>query len=43
MDQIKDHAPANVKVVLVGNKCDLSDQRVISTKRGQELADKFNI
>ena len=33
---------ADVPMVLVGNKCDLSDQRVISTEDGQSLATKFN-
>ena len=28
-------------MVLVGNKCDLQDQRVISTDQGQQLAAKF--
>ena len=31
----------SVPLVLVGNKCDLSDQRVISTEPGQQLAAKF--
>jgi len=31
----------SVPLVLVGNKCDLSDQRVISTEQGQQLAAKF--
>jgi len=30
-----------VPMVLVGNKCDLNDQRVISTEQGAELARKF--
>jgi len=30
-----------VPMVLVGNKCDLNDQRVISTEQGTELARKF--
>eukprot|EP01116_Phalansterium_solitarium_P008507 TRINITY_DN22417_c0_g1_i1.p1 TRINITY_DN22417_c0_g1~~TRINITY_DN22417_c0_g1_i1.p1 ORF type:complete len:185 (-),score=47.84 TRINITY_DN22417_c0_g1_i1:325-879(-) len=30
-----------VPMVLVGNKCDLTDQRVISTEQGDELAKKF--
>jgi small GTP-binding protein len=32
----------DVPMVLVGNKCDLSDQRVISTEAGESLAKKFN-
>ena len=31
----------NVPMVLVGNKCDLSDQRVITTEQGEALAGKF--
>merc|ERR1712093_729985 len=31
----------SVPMVLVGNKCDLQDQRVISTDQGQQLAAKF--
>jgi len=30
-----------VPMVLVGNKCDLNDQRVISTDQGNDLAKKF--
>jgi GTPase SAR1 family protein len=30
-----------VPMVLVGNKCDLAEQRVISTEQGDELARKF--
>jgi len=32
----------NVPLVLVGNKCDLGDQRVISTDQGKDLARKWN-
>jgi Ras-related protein Rap-1A/Ras-related protein Rap-1B len=32
----------NIPTVLVGNKCDLSDQRVITTEQGEALASKFN-
>jgi len=31
----------DVPMVLVGNKCDLAEQRVISTDQGEELARKF--
>ena len=29
--------------MLIGNKCDLSDKRVISKERGQLLADEYDI
>merc|ERR1711982_34493 len=32
----------DVPMVLVGNKCDLTDQRAISTEQGDVLAKKFN-
>ena len=31
-----------VPMVLVGNKCDLADQRVITTDQGEALASKFS-
>jgi Ras-related protein Rap-1A/Ras-related protein Rap-1B len=31
----------SVPMVLVGNKCDLQDQRVITTEQGQQLSAKF--
>jgi len=31
----------NVPMCLVGNKCDLADQRVITTEQGEQLAKKF--
>ena len=30
-------------MILVGNKCDLSDSRVISRESGQSLADEYGI
>ena len=32
----------NVPMILVGNKCDLKDQRVISKEQGAQLARSFN-
>ena len=32
----------SIPTVLVGNKCDLADQRVITTEQGEALASKFN-
>jgi small GTP-binding protein len=39
---IKENALDNVKVVLVGNKVDLEQQRVISTEKGQKLAERHS-
>ena len=36
-------ASADVQIILLGNKCDLSDARVISKERGQLLADEYGI
>ena len=33
----------NAELMLIGNKCDISDQRVVSKERGQLLADECNI
>ncbi len=39
--QIKTYSWDNAQVVLVGNKCDLEDERVVSTERGRQLADQL--
>ena len=44
MRNIEMHASSNVNKILIGNKCDVSEEkRVISTARGQALADEFGI
>jgi len=40
---IDEHANSNVNKVLVGNKCDMPDKRVISTEKGRALAQKYGI
>lgn len=40
---IEEHASDNVCKILVGNKCDMEDKRVITTAQGQALAKEFNI
>lgn len=40
---VQSYANEGVELILVGNKCDLEDKRVISTEQGQALADKFGI
>jgi len=37
LKEVKDHAPPNAVLMVVGNKCDL-DSRAVSTKQGKEFA-----
>ncbi|EJW76860.1 Rab3 protein [Wuchereria bancrofti] len=39
--QIKTYSWENAQVVLVGNKCDMDDERVVSCERGKQLADQL--
>ena len=41
MAEVEKHASDNISRILVGNKCDLESQRVVSTEEGQELADHY--
>lgn len=34
---------SKIEMILIGNKCDLSDSRVISKERGESLADEYGI
>merc|ERR1712087_439287 len=43
MRNIEQHASTNVKKLLIGNKCDCGDERVISSQRAQDLADEYGI
>ena len=43
MTQIKNLAPTDVKILLIGNKTDLNNERMVSTEAGQEIADKYGI
>ncbi|XP_005356842.1 ras-related protein Rab-3C isoform X1 [Microtus ochrogaster] len=39
--QIKTYSWDNAQVILVGNKCDMEDERIISTERGQHLGEQL--
>ncbi|XP_047469717.1 ras-related protein Rab-3-like [Penaeus chinensis] len=41
--QIKTYSWDNAQVILVGNKCDMEDERVISYERGKQLADQLGL
>lgn len=43
MGEIDKHAPDGVNKLLVGNKCDLTSKRVVSTDEATELADSLNM
>ena len=43
MCEIKQEAPEEVKMILVGNKSDLSGNRIIEYNQGVELAKEYNI
>ena len=41
--EVKKHAGAQVIKLLVGNKCDLENERVVTAKEGKEFADSLGI
>ena len=43
ISQIKSHADVNVNRVLVGNKCDMVEERQVSTNEGQDLATQYDM
>ena len=43
LKEIDNHAKENVLKLLVGNKCDLNEKRVISIEEAKALAKKYNI
>ena len=43
MDKLKDNTDKDVSVILVGNKCDLEDNREVLKEDGEELAKKLKI
>ncbi|KAJ2662644.1 GTP-binding protein [Coemansia sp. RSA 1200] len=40
---VEQHASEGVNKILIGNKCDIDDRRVVTKDMGQALANKFNI
>jgi len=40
---IEQHASENVNKILIGNKCDLVDKKIVDTARGKALADEYGI
>ena len=40
---IEQHASEGVNKILIGNKCDMMDKKVITTEQGKALADEYQI
>ncbi|KAJ1799596.1 GTP-binding protein [Coemansia sp. RSA 2399] len=40
---VEQHASEGVNKILIGNKCDIEERRVVSKDMGQALANKFNV
>jgi GTPase SAR1 family protein len=43
LHEVNKHAPEKIVKLLVGNKADLANRKVISTERAQEFADKHGL
>ena len=43
MENIRKHKAEGFPIILVGNKCDLEEDRVISKEEGEELAKKYGL
>jgi Ras-related protein Rab-8A len=43
MSQIHQHADLHVNKILIGNKCDMDEERKVSVEEGRGLAEKYKI
>mmetsp|Transcript_22028 Transcript_22028/g.32748 ORF Transcript_22028/g.32748 Transcript_22028/m.32748 type:complete len:207 (+) Transcript_22028:887-1507(+) len=43
LDDCKQFSNENIVIMLIGNKCDLESQRVVSTEEGQQFAAEHNL
>ncbi len=43
IDEIISEAPIDTRIILVGNKCDLSNERKVTEEEGKKLADEFGL
>lgn len=43
LEEIKKYADKNVDIIVLGNKCDLSDSRQVSTERGRQFATEHGL
>ena len=40
---IEQHASNSTELLLIGNKCDLNEDRQVTTERGKQLAQEYNM
>lgn len=43
MKNIEEHAAENVNKILIGNKCDLVEKKVVDTERAKQLAAEYGL
>jgi Ras-related protein Rab-8A len=43
MEDIQTHIDATINIILIGNKCDLLDKKVVSTAQGLKLAKEYGL
>ena len=43
LGEVRQHASPNIVKILVGNKCDLKDQRQVSYQEGKEFAESLGM
>ena len=43
LKELRDHADANIVIMLVGNKCDLKHLRAVPTEDAKEFASKYEL
>ena len=41
--EIKKYAPRKVNIILIGNKCDLENERKVTVEQGKDFAFKYNM
>merc|ERR1712080_605527 len=43
IQDVRTYAESNVNLFLIGNKCDLQNEKAIQKEKGQEIADEYNV
>jgi GTPase SAR1 family protein len=43
MKQVQEHSSDSVKVILIGNKSDLTEERKITFQEGKDMAVKYDV